>query len=309
MSLDATQWAWQQRAITPTQKLVLLSMADRAGEDHRCWPSNARLCQDTGLDRKTVYGCIEKLEALNIIRTHRQKGVQNVYELLGVRGREDAQTGRAPCASVTSAENITSPKIGTSPETDTSAENGTEPVPKTDFDQSQKRDTNLKENLSRTGKSARVAPSVPCAVQGKSPKAAPSTRPSPPPKQPPAKTPHGESGHVLLTEAEHTRLCTRYGREWTEEAVNLLDLHISAGGKDKYVSHCAALQKWVFDAVNERRLKLRMPPFTRPDPPERREAPKPQPYDHDLTPEELLRNRAAAQKARQQYFNRREHHA
>lgn len=31
MSLAATRWAWQQR-VTPAQKLVLLSLADRAGE-------------------------------------------------------------------------------------------------------------------------------------------------------------------------------------------------------------------------------------------------------------------------------------
>ena len=37
MSLDATLWAWRQ-PVTPLQKLVLLSMADRAGEDHTLCP-------------------------------------------------------------------------------------------------------------------------------------------------------------------------------------------------------------------------------------------------------------------------------
>lgn len=52
MSLDATRWAWLQGGIKPTAKFVLLSMADRAGEDHECYPSIKRLCDDTNLDRK-----------------------------------------------------------------------------------------------------------------------------------------------------------------------------------------------------------------------------------------------------------------
>lgn len=42
MSIDATRWAWTQQ-ITPSQKIVLLSLADRAGEDGYCYPSMARL--------------------------------------------------------------------------------------------------------------------------------------------------------------------------------------------------------------------------------------------------------------------------
>ena len=64
MSIDATRWAWQQRHITTTQKILLLSMADRAGEDHTCWPSLARLCADTGLsDRAVQKAMTETLKA------------------------------------------------------------------------------------------------------------------------------------------------------------------------------------------------------------------------------------------------------
>jgi len=37
MSLDATIWAWKQRGLTPAEKTVLLSLADRAGEEHTAW--------------------------------------------------------------------------------------------------------------------------------------------------------------------------------------------------------------------------------------------------------------------------------
>lgn len=163
MSIDATRWAWQQTRISPAQKLVLLSMADRAGEDHRCWPSNARLCSDTGLDRKTVYACIEALEALGIIRTHRQTGRHNIYELVGVCGRESTPSPEsvASAETGTSTENGTSAKTGTSPKSNTSPKNGTKPVPKTALHQSQKRDTNLSRTKKESPIRARVGPESP----------------------------------------------------------------------------------------------------------------------------------------------------
>ena len=42
MSLDATLWAWKQK-LKPAQKLLLLSLADRAGENMECYPSVKRL--------------------------------------------------------------------------------------------------------------------------------------------------------------------------------------------------------------------------------------------------------------------------
>ena len=92
MSLDATRWAWQ-RKIKPTEKLVLLSMADRSGEDHRCYPSIGRLALDTGLNRKTVLSVLGRLRDSGLIaKTGRMTGGNKSvpeYQLLGVRGRED----------------------------------------------------------------------------------------------------------------------------------------------------------------------------------------------------------------------------
>lgn len=121
MSVDATRWAWGLE-IKPTAKLVLLSMADRAGEGNECWPSITRLISDTCLDRKTVISAIKELESLGFLRVLRITGNGNKYQLVGVLCRE------------------TSPKNGTA----TSSENGTSgkytPVPKTEPHQSQKRD-------------------------------------------------------------------------------------------------------------------------------------------------------------------------
>jgi hypothetical protein len=109
MSLDATTWAWKKR-LKSTEKLVLLSMADRAGEDHKCYPSIARLAYDTGLNRKTVTSVLKRLRDAGIIgKTGRMVGPNMSvpeYQLNGVQGREDD-------AEFTVPKNGHSPKAGT----------------------------------------------------------------------------------------------------------------------------------------------------------------------------------------------------
>ena len=103
MSLDASIWAWKTRqkqkkggALKPLKKLVLLSLADRAGEDHVCYPSIARLVEDTEMDRKTVLKIIDELiEDGLIVDTGERKGRTKqvkVYNLIGVKGRETVPT-------------------------------------------------------------------------------------------------------------------------------------------------------------------------------------------------------------------------
>lgn len=91
MSLDATTWAWKQQ-LKATEKLVLLSMADRAGEDHKCYPSIARITKDTCLNRKTVTSVMGRLrDAGLIVKTGRMVGPNMSvpeYQLVGVLGRE-----------------------------------------------------------------------------------------------------------------------------------------------------------------------------------------------------------------------------
>ncbi|HCA5286192.1 TPA: helix-turn-helix domain-containing protein [Acinetobacter nosocomialis] len=103
MSLDASIWAWKTRqkqkqggALKPLKKLVLLSLADRAGETHECYPSIARLVEDTEMDRKTVLKIIDELiEDGFIIDTGKREGRTKqvkVYLLIGVKGRETVPT-------------------------------------------------------------------------------------------------------------------------------------------------------------------------------------------------------------------------
>lgn len=93
MSLDATRWAWIQD-VRPTHKLVLLSLADRAGENNECHPSIARLEKDTGLYRETIMEAVAQLETLGLLKVSRRQGAGNRYRLLGVDMREN-QSGKA----------------------------------------------------------------------------------------------------------------------------------------------------------------------------------------------------------------------
>jgi len=104
MSLDATRWAWQQRCGKGVDKLVLMSMADRADEAHCCYPSISRLTFDTELNRKTVQGAISRMvECGLILDTGKRKGRTGqvkVYQLVGVPDRYNpAQVKPVPRAN------------------------------------------------------------------------------------------------------------------------------------------------------------------------------------------------------------------
>lgn len=130
MSLDATRWAWLQKDLRPSQKIVLLSMADRANENHECHPSISRLESDTCLDRKTVMKSISELESIGRISIIKKFGAGSSYQLIGVEGRNNPVPKTAPV-----------PEVAPVPKT------APVPVPKTGRHQSQKRDTESTKNL------------------------------------------------------------------------------------------------------------------------------------------------------------------
>ncbi len=124
MSLDATIWAWRAEVESSTQRLILLSLADRAGEDHKCYPSIMRMVKDTKMNRKTIIKVLDDLEQKALIKFTGSivgNGVK-VYQLLGVVGREDETTSTK---KGTSGKNGTSTNLGTGSNIGTSTENGT----------------------------------------------------------------------------------------------------------------------------------------------------------------------------------------
>ncbi len=74
MSRAATEWVWSLN-LKASQKLLLLSLADRADEFHRCYPSTLRLVNDTGLDKKTIGKWINQMISEGLITdTGERKG-------------------------------------------------------------------------------------------------------------------------------------------------------------------------------------------------------------------------------------------
>lgn len=121
MSLDATRWAWQQKGLSPSEKLILLALADRCGADDTAYPSYQTLVDDTGLDRKTIWSALRRLEEAGIISdTGERRGPTKrvvVWKLNGVRSRHDAQE---------QSQKRNDSKNGIVPKTDrNSSENGT----------------------------------------------------------------------------------------------------------------------------------------------------------------------------------------
>lgn len=133
MSIDAIRWAWQLK-LSPTRKLVLLALADRAGENHECYPSIARLEADTGLHRQTIMEAIVEMETASVLRVVRQIGKGSRYELIGVPNRHQDEKAdrygkahRYGKADHTGTENRT--PTSTEKRTPTSTENRTENLP------------------------------------------------------------------------------------------------------------------------------------------------------------------------------------
>lgn len=79
MSVEATRYVWELDLSKYTKRsakrLVLLALADRANKEGTCFPSVARICEDTCMDRKTVMSTITDLISIGIIEdTGSRKG-------------------------------------------------------------------------------------------------------------------------------------------------------------------------------------------------------------------------------------------
>jgi hypothetical protein len=113
MSLDATLSTWKlpKSLVTSTEKLFLLSCADRAGEEGECWPSIRRLAADTCMDRKTIIdvrqSCIQKgLLEYTGEKRGRTKSVE-VMRLTYINQRGESSTENGTPSNLSSTENGT----------------------------------------------------------------------------------------------------------------------------------------------------------------------------------------------------------
>lgn len=165
MSFSATRWAWQQRGLSPAQRCTLLSLADRAGEDHTCYPSLQRIAFDTEQDVKTVRKSIKILCEKGLINRKERTGDSCAYQLIGVEAWKSSaevpptQSG-TPTRFGTPANLDTPTDIGTPAESGTPTtlavypyQFGADPLPSTRVSQEQSKEpmVNLNSPLPPTG--------------------------------------------------------------------------------------------------------------------------------------------------------------
>ncbi|NAR78148.1 helix-turn-helix domain-containing protein [Acinetobacter haemolyticus] len=118
MSIDATRWAWAAPVNNSSQRLVLLSLADRAGEEHTAWPSMERLASDTVLNLKTVKKVVTELIELGLILDTGKRtgptGRVRILELVGVQSREQTKNwAHSNKPNIGSIKDNNEPKKGT----------------------------------------------------------------------------------------------------------------------------------------------------------------------------------------------------
>jgi len=141
MSTPALKWAMEVPVPKASAKLVLIYMADYAGDGNLSFQCVSKLSVRTGLDRKTIITAITYLEQAGYVRdTGEKRGATNkivVYELL------DKFNG---IETVPKTGSLNSPKNGIVKQSRkrNSPESGT--VPKTDIKQYRKRTLNSTEN-------------------------------------------------------------------------------------------------------------------------------------------------------------------
>jgi len=74
---------FESRTLPPGERLVMLALADHAGEDGTCYPSIRRLCERTGMSERTVQGHIKKLTQAGYltVAANAGRGLANLYHV------------------------------------------------------------------------------------------------------------------------------------------------------------------------------------------------------------------------------------
>lgn len=69
MSIQATKWAWKV-SVSGAEKLVLVAIADFAGDDGIAWPTNEQLMEMTGASERSVRAARKGLSEKGVMETH-----------------------------------------------------------------------------------------------------------------------------------------------------------------------------------------------------------------------------------------------
>jgi hypothetical protein len=81
VSIAAMRWAWSVSGISPTDKLVLLAIADHADDDGTAYPGITRIAQKTGLGTTATKRAIKRLREV-----HKIVDIEQRYRGEGTKG-------------------------------------------------------------------------------------------------------------------------------------------------------------------------------------------------------------------------------
>lgn len=93
MSGKLVGWAFAQSGLSPTQKLVLVALADNAQDDGKAWPGKGTIVKKTGLGKSSVYRSLDELEEKELLRSGTDERRIDCYWLAVPQGEDDSQGG------------------------------------------------------------------------------------------------------------------------------------------------------------------------------------------------------------------------
>jgi len=84
MSIKMMSAVWDAKTcLTPSEKLVLLKIADSANDSGECWPSQSNIARQCEVSRETVNRCLKQLEKYGFLKSQKKtKGYSvKVYKI------------------------------------------------------------------------------------------------------------------------------------------------------------------------------------------------------------------------------------
>jgi hypothetical protein len=95
MSAPHFRWAMDQgreRSLPPSERLVLMVLAERANGARLCWPSYRQIAADTGLSQRTCQSAAHRLEAIGLIRRELRGRLMHYHILRPANGSDGDPT-------------------------------------------------------------------------------------------------------------------------------------------------------------------------------------------------------------------------
>lgn len=91
MSIEALNWAFTLPLDSPSDKAVLIGLANHANPGGQAWPAVERLALYTGLTGRAVRLALRRLEEQGLVATQHREGTSNCYQLAlpGAGGRNE----------------------------------------------------------------------------------------------------------------------------------------------------------------------------------------------------------------------------